>query len=238
MFHELAKSYDRIYSWKDYRGESARLEQIAHRYGRSGGTAWLDVACGTGRHLEFLQRRHDVIGVDLSREMLRIARRRLPGVQLQTGDMRTFRIPRQFDGVSCLFSAIGHLRTERDVLTAFRNFSRHLKPGGVLIVEPWIDPAKFRVGMVHMVTHDDPRLKVVRVAFSGRRGNHTVIEYHYLIAEAGRGIRHLEEVDIGLGVSARRLVRLMEEAGLKARFVARGFTADRGLLVGTKAPYA
>jgi SAM-dependent methyltransferase len=238
LYHELAKHYDAIYSFKDYRAESSRLESIARRYGRSGGTDWLDVACGTGKHLEFLRRAHAVMGVDGSLEMLRVARRRLPGVTLRHGDMRTFRIAKRFDVVSCLFSAIGHLRSESELLASLRNFSRHLKPGGVVIVEPWIEPSKFRTGMVHVRTFETTRLKVVRCALSSREGNHSLIEYHYLIAEAGRGIRHIEEKDRGLLVSHRRLLRLMTEAGLRPRFLSQGFTGERGLLIGVKAQFA
>jgi ubiquinone/menaquinone biosynthesis C-methylase UbiE len=168
QFHELAKYYDAINDWKNYRDETQRLESIARRYGRRGKTSWLDVACGTGRHLEYLGRSHPTTGVDGSRDMLRQARRRLPGVQLVLGDMRTFRLGRQFDVVSCLFSAIGHLDTREDVRKAFANFARHVKDGGVVIVEPWIDPATFRPGSIHFRAHESPGLTILRLAFSER----------------------------------------------------------------------
>ncbi|MGA7476444.1 MAG: class I SAM-dependent methyltransferase [Thermoplasmata archaeon] len=234
FYGDLARYYDGLNAWKDYRAEARRLEAIARRYGRPGRTTWLDVACGTGRHLEFLRQKHPVVGVDASREMLRIARRRLPRVRLVLADMRTFRLDERFDVVSCLFSAIGHLGTERDLQTTFVNLSRHLNPGGVAIVEPWIDPSKFRSSMVHVRTSDDPTVQVARVAFSSRRGNHSVIRYHYLIAEPGRGIRHAEVTDVGLLVSRARLLELMDAAGFRSRFVSDGLMADRGLLIGTK----
>lgn len=234
FYGELAKYYDGLNAWKDYRAEAGRLETIARRLGRSGRTTWLDVACGTGRHLEFLRRNHPVVGVDGSREMLRIARRRLPKVRFVLRDMRTFRLDQRFDVVSCLFSAIGHLRTERDLRTTFVNFARHLNPGGVAIVEPWIDPSKFLSSALHVRTYDGPTVRVARVAFSSRRGNRSIIRYHYLIAEPGRGIRHLEVTDVGLLVSRTRLLELMDAAGFQSRFLARGLMPDRGLLVGVK----
>lgn len=117
---------------------------MVRHLGRSEKTSWLDVACGTGRHLEFLRQKYSVMGVDGSREMLQIARRRLPGIRLVLGDMRSFRVHRRFDVVSCLFSAIGHLPSDRDVRATFANFERHLNPGGIAIVEPWIEPSAFR----------------------------------------------------------------------------------------------
>ncbi len=234
MFGRMARYYDLLYAQKDYRSESERLMALARRFGRSKGTEWLDVACGTGRHLGFLRRRYSVTGVDLSPAMLRIARRRLPGIRLRRGDMSSFRLGARFDVVTCLFSAIGHLRTEGELRTTFRNFARHLKPGGVALVEPWIDPSDFRPGFVHLVVHESPTVTVVRMAYSKRRANHSAIRYHYLVGAPGRGIRSTTETDIGLLVPRSRLLKAMEDAGLRSRFVAEGLTAQRGLLVGVK----
>lgn len=234
QFHELAEYYDALNEGKDYRGESERLEALARRFGPSGRTTWLDVACGTGRHLEFLRRRHPAVGVDGSREMLRIARRRLPGLRLVLADMRAFELPRQFDVVSCLFGAIGHLRTKSDVRATFANFAQHLNPGGVAIVEPWIQPSAFRPGTIHLRTFQGPGLAVVRCAASARQGNHSRVHYQFLVAESGRAIRHYEETDIGLLLSRPELLQLMRSAGLRPRFLGRGLMPGRGLLVGVK----
>jgi SAM-dependent methyltransferase len=234
MFHRLAEYYDPLLTTKDYRAEVRRLERIVRRHSRSRATAWLDVACGTGRHLEYLRQKYTVTGVDASPEMLGLARRRLPGTRLVLADMRTFRLGATFDVVTCLFSAIGHLRTELDLRTAFENFARHTNPGGVVIVEPWIDPAQFRSGFLHVVTSKTPEVAIVRMAFSTRRGRRSSVRYHYLIGKTGRGIRHVEETDVGLLVSPRRLVELMRPSGLKPTFLRNGLTSGRGLLVGVR----
>jgi len=234
MFYRLAPYYDAFVQEKDYRGEVRRLTALARRYGRPDGTSWLDVACGTGKHLEVLRRRHPCVGVDASPEMLRIARRRLPGVRLVEADMRSFDLGRRFDVVTCLFSAIGHLPTERDLKRTFRNFERHLKPGGVVIVEPWISPGQFRPGHLHLVTYRQPNVTLVRLAHSRRRGQASIIQYCYLLGESGRGIRYLEETHRELLVDPRRLQHLLRGVGFAARFLRPGFMGDRGLLVGVK----
>ena len=234
QFHQFARYYDLINDWKDYRRESQRLEALASRFGRAGRSTWLDVACGTGKHLEVLGRRHSTMGVDASPEMLRSARRRLPGVRIVRGDMRTFRLNRRFDVVSCLFSAIGHLRTKADVLATFANFARHLNPGGVAIVEPWILRPAFRTGYIHLRTHQDPSITIARVASSSRRGIRSLIHYHFLIGETGHGVRYFEETDVGLLLTREELLHLMGRAGLRPRFLARGFLPGRGLLLGIK----
>ena len=54
-------------------------------------------ACGTGRHLEYLRDRYDVEGLDISLELLTIARQRLPGIRLHHGDMTAFDLGKTFD---------------------------------------------------------------------------------------------------------------------------------------------
>jgi ubiquinone/menaquinone biosynthesis C-methylase UbiE len=234
MYRDLAAYYDRIYAGKDYRAETARAAALARRFARSTGHRWLDVACGTGRHLELLQSRYDVTGVDLSRPMLREARRRLPGVRLIVGDMRTLDLGERFDVVSCLFSAIGYLRTEPELRDAFRSFRRHLLPGGVVLIVPWISPSEFHPGHVSLDTYEDASTKIARAGFSERRGEISRITFDYLIGEAIRGFRRIHEVEELRLTSPARLRRLLARSGLRTRWVPpdRRLPGDRGWLVG------
>ena len=232
MFYGLAAHYDALVAGKDTRKEVERLEVLARRLGRSGGRSWLDVACGTGRHLAILRRHHHVVGIDRSEAMLRLARKRLPRTRLLRGDMRSFRLEESFDVVSCLFSAIAHLQSESELDATFRNFARHLKPGGLCIVEPWIDPSKFRTGFVQVVCRSGPKGVVARMSRSSRRGRRSVVHYEFLVGDPQHGVRHFAEDDVGLLVPRRRLVAAMARAGLRPRFVEAGLTPGRGLLLG------
>lgn len=149
-------------------------------------------------------------------------------------DMRTFSLDERFDIVSCLFSAIGHLKTKEELRRTFLNFARHLNPGGVAIVEPWIELSSFRSGMLHFRAHSSPELTVLRLAYSTRERRRSKIHYHFLIGRPNLGIRHHEVIDVGLMLSRKELIQLMRSAGLRPRFLARGLTPGRGLLVGVK----
>jgi SAM-dependent methyltransferase len=232
MFHRLAEQYDALVSGKDYPAEVRRLEAIVRRQRGSPARSWLDVGCGTGGHLSYLRRRYRVTGVDRSPEMLAIARRKLPGIDLLRGDMRRLDLGRRFDVVSCLFSAIGHLASEADLRASFGNFARHLTPGGVVIVEPWIDSADFRPGFVQMVTQRSARGSVARMSSSARRGRYSWIHYHYLTGDSHGTVEHFEEVDRGLLIARSRLLALLRASGLRARFEKEGLTPGRGLLIG------
>ena len=100
MFTKTALYYDKIYAFKDYKAETERLMAIFKEQQSSGATRLLDVACGTGRHLEFLKARYDVEGMDISSELLAIARQRNPGVRFHHADMMAFDFGQSFDIVT------------------------------------------------------------------------------------------------------------------------------------------
>jgi ubiquinone/menaquinone biosynthesis C-methylase UbiE len=96
----------------------------------------LDVACGTGRHLERFRKHADVEGADHSGAMLRVAQRRLPDVALHEQAMETLDLPRTFDVITCLLASIAYPLGEVRLHQALRRMRRHLNPDGLLVVEP------------------------------------------------------------------------------------------------------
>ena len=76
---------------KDYRESSRTLVQILRRVAPKA-RSLLDVGCGTGRHLEHLRGRFHVEGLDSSRQMLAIARKRCPGVRFHPGSLVAFNL--------------------------------------------------------------------------------------------------------------------------------------------------
>jgi SAM-dependent methyltransferase len=235
LYGDLAEYYDRIYARKDYAAEAKRLRTIARRYLRRPGRSLLDVACGTGQHLAEFRKYFDVAGVDLSPEMLRVARRKLgPEVPLDRGDMRSFALGRQFDVVVCLFSAIGYLTTRRDRDRALRRFFEHVSPGGVLLVEGWIRPSRWRRSGIHLQTYDGADAKIARVTLSSRTGAITRLEMHYLIAEPGRPVRHLAERHVNALVDSEEMLGSFRRAGFRGRILLGKAYRDRGLYVGVR----
>jgi len=140
VFERSARVYDLLYSFKDYEAEALDLTTLV-RERNPGAASLLDVACGTGKHLELLRATFpDVAGVDLDDGLLAVAHERLPDVPLTRGDMRAFDLGRTFDAVTCLFSSVGYLRDDEELAAAIGRMASHLSPGGVLVVDGWIRP--------------------------------------------------------------------------------------------------
>ena len=191
MFSRSAAIYDAVYSFKDYAAEAERVHELIQSR-RPGASSLLDVACGTGKHLEQLRRWYDVEGVDLDDGLLAVARTRVPDVPLHLGDMRAFELGRRFDAVTCLFSSISYVGTEDGLRSATAAMAAHLEPGGVLVVEPWLAPDVWVANRPHLLAVDEPDLKVARMTISGREGRLAIMDFSYLVGTP-EGVEHFQE---------------------------------------------
>jgi SAM-dependent methyltransferase len=96
----------------------------------------LDLACGIGRHsLELTRRGFDVVGVDISPELLEMARREAEAQSLEASflqaDLRELELDEDFDLVLSLNDgAVGYFETEEENYRTFEVVARALRPGG------------------------------------------------------------------------------------------------------------
>jgi ubiquinone/menaquinone biosynthesis C-methylase UbiE len=235
IFKSLAKHYDLLYSWKDYKKEAETIRELIRTHKQSPGTDLLEVACGTGRHAELLQGDFSIVATDLNEDMLRIARARCKRVSFVRADMASLELGRQFDVVLCLFSSIGYVRTRARLKKALFNFARHLKAGGVAIIEPWWTKANYQTGAVTMTTVGNDDVKIARQSVSKVRGNVSIMDMHYLIGERNKAVtHHVDRHELGL-FERRDMLAFMREAGLRARYQEQGLMQGRGLYVAVKA---
>jgi len=229
MYARSARYYDAIYSFKDYAAEAAAVSAriLAHR---PDAATLLDVACGTGAHLVHFAREYRVEGIDLSEEQLAVARTRLPGVELHLGDMTTFDLGKTFDAVTCMFSSIGYVGTLEGLDAAVGRMAAHLAPGGVLVVEPWLQPDAFEDGHLSTLFVEEPDIAVARMSTSHKDGRRSWFDMEHLVGSA-HGVDHfVEHHELGLFTVEEHLAGF-ERAGLRVEHDPEG-PMGRGLYVG------
>ena len=234
LHNQLAKYYDRIYSFKDYLDEAVRLQNLVIKYLESGGNTLLDVGCGTGLHLKYLKDDFECTGVDVSKSMLKIARKNVKGVTFKEADMKTLRIGKQFDVIICMLSSIGYVRTKLSLEKTIQNFAKHLKKGGLVMVEPSYAKAFYVRGEPRITTYNGKDAKIARVNFTKVRQTTAVLNMHILIAERGKDAKYfVDKHELGLfGVS--NTLRIMKAAGFKSKYLKNGLMTGRELFVGIK----
>ena len=100
----------------------------------------VELACGTGKMMvELAKSGFNVLGIDHSPDMLRVARRRLraldlPG-KLVCGDMRHLCAAMEADVVICLYDSVNYCQREEDLHDLFTEVSRLVRPGGIFIFD-------------------------------------------------------------------------------------------------------
>ncbi|MEU4532809.1 class I SAM-dependent methyltransferase [Micromonospora ureilytica] len=231
---ELAEVYETIYRsrGKNWTTEAEDVVQLIRRR-RPEAASLLDVACGTGAHLEtFRKLFQDAEGVEIAEPMRKLALERLPGVTVHVGDMRDFELGRTYDAAVCLFSAIGYLVTVDDLNAAIGCMARHLVPGGVLVVEPWWFPEYHIEGYVAGDLARDEGRVISRISHSTLQGRATRMEVRFTVADAA-GFRDFTEVDVLTLFTRGEYETAFERAGCDLEFVP-GPPSGRGLFIGTR----
>jgi SAM-dependent methyltransferase len=161
LYTELADVYEAMYrTLMDYDAEFACYGALLKKYGVS---TVLEIGCGAGNLAQrLLAHGYDYTGMDISSDMLAIARRQLPPCPLVQGDMRSFRLDGHFDGALIVGRSLSYLLENRDIRDTFESVHAALSPGGILIFDiidaqlfiPGIDPGQT---LRHEAAHEGRR---------------------------------------------------------------------------------
>ena len=94
----------------------------------------LDVGCGPGNFTEyFIRKGYTVEGIDLSKEMIKMAKQKVPQGSFKIMDLRKLKYSREsFDGVFSAYSLI-HI-PKRDINSTLKEFNKVLRPKGLLFL--------------------------------------------------------------------------------------------------------
>ena len=139
-FDTIATNYDRMNRlmtlgldrrWRRLGAQASRLQKNTMQAGRLHPQA-LDVACGTGDMVVELQKQgFTVTGVDISEEMLAIAKGKAPSATYMVADAEALSFPDEsFDAVACAFGVRNFVHLERGL----GEMLRVLKPGGRMVI--------------------------------------------------------------------------------------------------------
>lgn len=192
-YAEAAEFYDVLYqNEKDYAAEAGLLTQLIRERTRTAATL-LDVGCGTGSHARaFIDAGFTVDGVDIEPAFVELARAKCPEGTFYVGDMTALDLPKCYDVVTCLFSAIGYVESETALRDAIGGMGRHLNRGGVLIVDPWFEPGQLTQGWISVLVGTGSDVTVCRMSRTLIDGTTSRLEFEYLIGRSS-GIERRQE---------------------------------------------
>ncbi len=113
VFHDYAYYYNLFYGDKDYAAEAGTIEGILKKYGKNNvKKEILNIGCGTGRHdVELHKLGYKIHGIDLSAEMVDIARANIPNQDdcvYEVQDARDFSVEEPYDIIISLFHVMSY----------------------------------------------------------------------------------------------------------------------------------
>jgi SAM-dependent methyltransferase len=141
---EYAEIYNALNAGKDYSFEANFCLEIYRKHTnlQQQPNSILDLACGSGKHLAEFDGVAQRCGVDLSAEMIAVARGELgEGVELLLGNINTLDLQREFDLVTSLFHVLSYQFLVEDAVLYMKSIARHLRSGGIAVVDFWHRPA-------------------------------------------------------------------------------------------------
>jgi len=236
LYQHSAEWFDIRYAQKDYGAEVARFSRLAARV-HPGAETLLDVACGTGRHLEHLRFRYTVAGLDQSPQLLGIAASRLGEVPLHEADMCDFNLGCSFDIVTCFFSSMPYLCDAERMRQSVACMATHLSPDGILFIEPGLTPSAYREGEVVHNFRRTPERAISWMYVMRREGSLAVWDIQWLVGTRDGGVTSFVEHEEFSLFTTEQYVTAMRDAGLDAVHHARGLHGY-GALLGRAAPWS
>lgn len=141
VFEAYSEYYDLLYSDKNYKLEVNYLQNLVINNIKTSGQDLLNLGCGTGKHdFEFENIGYNVLGVDLSKDMIELAIKERPinsKCEFMVSDIRKLNLNKKFDVITSLFHVINYQNSNVDLNETFEVASKHLKKGGLFIFDFW-----------------------------------------------------------------------------------------------------
>ncbi len=192
-----ASYYDLLYRDKSYENEAKYVRKLLKKYAK-GAKSILDLGCGTARHDELLCKYYDICGVDISLDMLEMAKKRAKEGNLSFihSDILTLDLQKTYDGAISLFHVLSYQNTNKEAYKMFEVAKKHLKKGGIFIFDFWYGPAVLTdPPCVRVKKLENENIQVTRVANPMTHPMKNIVDVEYDIFIKNKKTKSINEFE-------------------------------------------
>ena len=159
LYSDLAWTWPIISPVENYIEETELFSKLIREHSKIEVKTLLHLGCGGG-HNDYVFKKHfKVTSVDISEDMLTLAKKLNPEVSYQYGDMRTIQLEEKYDAVTILDS-INYIKTVEDLQRTFITTYEHLKPGGVFLTFVEQIAGQFKQNNTTFSTHSQSDVEI------------------------------------------------------------------------------
>ena len=234
-FKDISTYYDALYvNDREYAPEAAKVKELLTRHGVPPPADLLILACGTGGHIPYFKDEYKVSGLDLSEDMLNLARKKFPSIRFYLGNLIDFQLGTDFDAMICLYGSIGFVKTVDNLRASMQRIAAHLRPHGLALITPWSTVEDFQNALV-VDAIDRPDLKIARMEqVRLKEPKRVEVTFHHLLGKNDDVIYHKQSMEIGL-FSQDEYRSAMTDAGLTVVEEYKGTDIRGGAYIGQRA---
>jgi ubiquinone/menaquinone biosynthesis C-methylase UbiE len=134
LFDSVGPGYEAAF--EGLKGQAAAIQWLISQLSAKKPAKIIDIGCGTGRPVcsSLADAGHDVLGIDISANMLEAARKNVPNAKFAKADIKSFvQDAESLDAVAVFFSLIAEV-SQDDIRKTLKNIYEWLKPGGLFIM--------------------------------------------------------------------------------------------------------
>lgn len=153
MYGSFAKGYHRLMRDNGYPEIAGYYEKIFEKYNITPELV-LDLGCGSGSLTKIMaDKGYDMIGIDISEEMLNIAKQENSGEKILylCQDMREFELYGTVDVIYSTFDCLNYITCKRELKKVFSLVDNYLNPGGYFIFD--LNTESYFREVLHNKTH-------------------------------------------------------------------------------------
>lgn len=213
VYADLAAVYDQLMQQDvQYDTLCDLIEKCFRRYGRNPELI-VDLACGTGSVTSRMaQRGYDMIGIDISEEMLNIARKKDEKSLYLEQDITAFELYGTVDAALCMIDGYNYVIDDEKLLNSFLWVKNYLNPEGLFLFDVSSDyKLSTLLGNETFVYEDDN----VFYTWENEFDEQTDLSSSYItfFVKEGDMYRRFDEVHIQKARSISHIIHLLEKAG-------------------------
>ena len=216
-YYTLSKYYDLLHHKKNYQQEAKDFSKLIKRYKIAKGNLLVDLACGSGNHISYLKKDFDVLGVDISKKLIKIAKKKNPDVNFFVDDISKIKFYQKFDVITILFSSISYL-SKRKFIKTIKNISKGLNLGGILLIETLFLKDNLKEIKSHIRRYSDKDRNITRKINLTTKRNSAKLEADYEIKERNLPKVLIHDKQKLTLLSKEKITKILEKYGLTTRF--------------------